>query len=88
MLGTMRLYAEEPIAAADAPRVRWLQTIAKRGGTAELMDYTDKCAQDNFDTGGKSAMFESWALQRLANLVVRGLELEERVADLEGSSRR
>lgn len=58
----------------------------------ELMEdfkgYMAKCMRDTPETGGKSAMFESWALQRLASMVVRGLELEERITALEGRSRR
>jgi hypothetical protein len=55
--------------------------------TEDFKGYMARCMRDSPDTGGKSAMFGSWALQRLASLVVRGLELDERITGLEGSRR-
>jgi hypothetical protein len=85
-----RRHPKPGIQSRTAPRRPFDERVTESAETLmeDFKEYTVKCMRDNPEAGGKSAMFESWALQRLASLVVRGVELEERITDLEGSSRR
>jgi hypothetical protein len=49
--------------------------------------YLAKCVRDNPHDKDKSAMFESWALQKLAGLLAAVLDLEARSDSLEWRSR-
>ena len=49
----------------------------------DFKEYMARCQRDNADTGGKSAMFESWALQWVAWLTVLSDDLADRMARLE-----
>jgi hypothetical protein len=51
--------------------------------TEDFKEYMARCMRDNADTGGKSAMFDSWALQWLAWLTVLEDDLADRIARLE-----
>ena len=51
--------------------------------TEDFKQYMARCTRDSADTGGKSAMFESWALQWLAWLTVLEDDFADRIARLE-----
>jgi hypothetical protein len=51
--------------------------------TEDFKEYMARCLRDNADTGGKGAMFESWALQWVAWLTVLADDLADRIARLE-----
>jgi hypothetical protein len=78
------------VQSSAAPRKPFGERVAETVETLmeDFVGYMARCKHGDPKAGSKSAMFESWALQRLAALVVRGVELEERITGIEDSSRR
>lgn len=54
----------------------------------QFKEYMAACLRDNPQDKDKSAMFESWALQKLAGLLAAVLDLEARLREIDRHARR